>query len=99
MFKMLILNNSAFQQDYTTQVYAQLEVLVNLVQFKYLVPDTAIVHLDRDTLILYENIVIPVSSISGCVTFPNSIIKWRITTHYYKIFPWLIYISNVFLEC
>eukprot|EP00731_Ephydatia_muelleri_P033316 Em0027g64a len=67
---------TAFQQDYTTQVYAQLEVLVNLVQFKYLVPDTAIVHLDRDTLILYENIVIPVSSISGCVTFPNSIIKW-----------------------
>ncbi|KAL5500104.1 hypothetical protein EMCRGX_G011607 [Ephydatia muelleri] len=56
---------TAFQQDYTTQVYAQLEVLVNLVQFKYLVPDTAIVHLDRDTLILYENIVIPVSSINN----------------------------------
>lgn len=71
----------------TTEVYVELDVLVNLTQFQTLLPDTTVIHLDPGTLILYEKTVVPVSSIHGCTSHPNLIIKWVEQSHFIRFDP------------
>ena len=70
----------------TQKMYMQkLDVLANLQQFQYLVPETSVTHLPSDTLILCDTIVLPVFSILESVARPEYIIKWtfpEIFTHF-----------------
>eukprot|EP00731_Ephydatia_muelleri_P025486 Em0017g569a len=65
-----------FQKDNSVDLLEEIDVLANLQQFQYLVPDTTATHLSSDTLILCETIVLPVFSILGTVECPEDIIKW-----------------------
>ena len=68
-----------------TEVYVELDVLVNLTQFQTFVPGTTVIHLDPGTLILYEKTVVPVSEIYGCTSHPNLVIKWVEQSHFIRL--------------
>ena len=58
------------------EVFAKLEILLNLVQFKKMMPDSLAVYLDPDCLILYELIDVPVASILSTTAQPQIVIRW-----------------------
>ena len=55
-------------------VFAEIETLLDLTQFKIMVPSTEVVHLSG-SLILYDRISAPVSNIIGLAPPPNQIIR------------------------
>ena len=64
-------------KDDTSEVFAELDVLVNNTQFQTLVPDTTVfIHLDPGAVMLYESTVVPVSALHGCTSHPNLVVKW-----------------------
>ena len=54
---------------------ADVDVLLNLNQFQYMVPNTTVTHLSADSLILYGKVTILVFSIVSLATPPCHIIK------------------------
>eukprot|EP00731_Ephydatia_muelleri_P033322 Em0027g70a len=56
-------------------VFAEIEVLLDLKQFQIMVPTTTITHLSSDSLIMYDTISVPVSSIVGLAPPPCHIIR------------------------
>ena len=61
-------------QPCSRDVFAEIETLLDLTQFKIMVPSTEVVHLSG-SLILYGTISVPVSNIIGLAPPPNQIIR------------------------
>lgn len=55
-------------------------MLLNLEQFKQLVPGTLASYIQYGTLILYEVISVPIADISGVCEAPLSLLQWDGTT-------------------
>ena len=41
-----------------------------------MVPETTVTHLYSDTLIIYDQLVIPISNINGLTAQPFNVIRW-----------------------
>ena len=57
-------------------VFAGIEMLLDCPQFRQMVPESVIYYLDPDSLILYDYIEVPLSSILGITTCPQIIVRW-----------------------
>ena len=57
-------------------MFAGIEILLNHPQFRQMVPESEIYYLDPDSLILYNYIEVPVSSVFGITTSPQIIVHW-----------------------
>ena len=69
-YVLLILQASSSSLD----VFAEIETLLNLEQFRLMVPSTTVTHLSSDSLILYDKRSVAVSSIVGLAPPPHQII-------------------------
>ena len=56
-------------------VLADIEVLLDVVQFQHMVPDTTVTHMSSDSLISYGKMSVPVSDIVGLATPPIHIVQ------------------------
>ena len=54
---------------------ADIEILLDLVQFQHMVPDTTATHMSSDSLISYGKMSVPVSDIVGLATPPVHIVQ------------------------
>lgn len=63
-------------QEIDSTVYAEVDVLLNLEEYQRCVPDTLACYLPYGTQIVYEKILIPVSSIISECQKPLSLLKW-----------------------
>lgn len=68
--------NILLQSDLMTEVYACIDMLLDLQQFLKMVPDTTVTHLHSDTLILAGQVVVPTSSIQGIATPSCFLVRW-----------------------
>ncbi|KAL5473641.1 hypothetical protein EMCRGX_G028149 [Ephydatia muelleri] len=57
-------------------VFAGIEMLLDCPQFRQMVPESVIYYLDPDSLILYDYIEVPLSSILGITACPQIIVRW-----------------------
>eukprot|EP00731_Ephydatia_muelleri_P001801 Em0001g1801a len=64
------------QSDSITEVYARIDMLLDLRQFQRMVPDTTVMHLHSDTLIHAGQVVVPTNSIHGIATPPSFLVRW-----------------------
>ena len=75
-------------KDDTSEVFAELDVLVNHTQFQTLVPDTTVfIHLDPGALMLYESTVVPVSA--HCMDVPPIQILLSNGYHHHGLIDWI----------
>ena len=63
-----------FKQDTSNEMLADIDALLSLNQFQYMVPNTTVTHV-ADALILYGKVTIPVFSIVSLATPPCHVIK------------------------
>ena len=66
----------AVSQDVSHDIFAEVDMLLDLPQFQHMVPDTLAMHLERGYLILYGCIIIPVHNILGVAEKLQFIIQW-----------------------
>ncbi len=57
-------------------MYAEVDVLLSLEQYRQLVPCTSACYISRGTLIRFESISVPVSHISELCQAPCSLLNW-----------------------
>ena len=57
-------------------MFAGIDMLLNCPQFRQMVPESVVYDLDLDSLILYDYIEVPVSSILGITACPQIIVRW-----------------------
>ena len=62
-------------QASSKDILAHIEILLDVVQFQHMVPDTTVTHLSSDSLISYGKINVPVSDIIGLATPPVHIVQ------------------------
>ena len=61
-------------------LFAEIDVLLNLEQFKIMIPDTLASYLPYGTLIKFETLSVPISNISGLCEAPHSLLRWDSST-------------------
>ena len=66
----------AVSQDVSHDIFAKVDMLLDLPQFQHMVPDTLAMHLERGYLILHGCIIVPVHNILGFAEKPQFVIKW-----------------------
>ncbi|KAL5510161.1 hypothetical protein EMCRGX_G005656 [Ephydatia muelleri] len=64
------------QSDSITEVYARIDMLLDLRQFRQMEPDTTVMHLHSDTLIHAGQVVVPTNSIHEIATPPSFLVRW-----------------------
>lgn len=57
-------------------MFAEVDVLLDLAQFRQMVPDTTATHMDTNALILYHSAVIAVKDILNFAEPPQILIQW-----------------------
>ena len=57
-------------------MFAEVDILLDLTQFRQMVSDTTATHMDTDALILYHSAVIAVRDILGFAEPPQIVIQW-----------------------
>lgn len=62
------------------ELFAEIDVLLNLEQYQIMIPDTLASYLPYGTLIKFETLVIPISHISELCEAPHSLLKWDSST-------------------
>ena len=66
-----------FLQNCLKEVLAEVDILLDLAQFRQMVPDTTATHMDTDALILYHSsAVIAVRDILGFAEPPRIVVRW-----------------------
>eukprot|EP00731_Ephydatia_muelleri_P031910 Em0023g417a len=73
-----------FHKDVSHEIFAEVDMLLDLHQFQHMVPDTVAVHLDRGCLILYGCIIVPVLNILGLAEKPHLIVRWE-SQHFFRM--------------
>ena len=63
-------------QDYGSDIYAEVDMLLTLEQYQYCVPDTQVCYLHHGSFIIFEKVTISVSSIVCESQKPLSLLKW-----------------------
>lgn len=63
-------------QEYESELYAELDVLLTLEEYRMAVPDTLACYLPYGTYIIYETTPLPIKSIIGLCTKPLSLLRW-----------------------
>ncbi|KAL5463151.1 hypothetical protein EMCRGX_G032027 [Ephydatia muelleri] len=66
-----------FLKDLSVDVHAKVDVLLNVTQFKAVVPSSCIYYLPENTLIVYEQIVLSTSAIISLQQKPLDIVRWN----------------------
>eukprot|EP00731_Ephydatia_muelleri_P020736 Em0013g463a len=66
-----------FHKSCLKEVLAEVDILLDLAQFRQMVPDTTATHMDTDALILYHSsAVIAVRDILGFAEPPRIVVRW-----------------------
>lgn len=87
------------QEENLTELYVEIDVLVNLEQYQLMVPDTSVCYLPYGTFIKFETIFVPVSHISGLSQTPHSLLKWESSTRSLLQVPGEVSFLVLFLLC